>query len=428
MNHKNISFKGIKFRNFSIKKIIFFIISVVVIVGLFGGISYMSKNKKVDAKPEIRNVKTQKLKTGSITCEVEYAGELKPVSEVAVFPKTGGKIVSVNVNVGDKVTEGQVLYMLDNAEILANVHAQQVALDGANLDLDKANTSLEQQISTAKQNIDKLQVQYDNEKDNYDKQQILYNSDVISKKDFDEAAAKYDSASIDLKAAVDNYESLQNNQGPESIKAAQNAIESRKAGLETAQIQADDATVKAPISGIVSVKDVEVGKLASAQSGSVTIIDNSKLTVQVTVPDKIVGRLKVGQSIPIAVNALDGKKITGTIDTISPNTDSKDKSYIVKINIENSDDNIKCGMFVKVYLEAENKDNILIVPNEAIKVENGVNYLYTVENNKIKKIGVETGISNDKSTEIIGKIKDDTSIIIEGQSLLDDGEEVNVIN
>lgn len=428
MKHKNINFKGIKFRNFSIKKTIFFISSVVVIVALFGGISYMSKNKKVDVKPEIRNVKTQKIKTGSITCEVEYAGELKPVSEVAVFPKTGGKVVGVSVNVGDKVTEGQVLYTLDNAEILANVHAQQAALDGANVDLDKANTSLEQQISTAKQNIDKLQVQFDNEKDNYDKQQILYNSDVISKKDFDEAAAKYDNASIDLKAAVDNYELLQNNQGPESIKSAQNAIESRKAALEAAKIQADDATIKAPISGVVSVKDVEVGKLASGQSGSVTIIDNSKLTVEVTVPDKIVGRLKVGQSVTIAVNALDGKKITGTIDTISPNTDSKDKSYIVKINIENSDDNIKCGMFVKVSLEAENKDNIVIVPNEAIKVENGVNYLYTVENNKIKKIGVETGISNDKSTEIIGNIKADTSIITEGQSLLDDGEEVKVIN
>lgn len=428
MKQKNINFKGIKFRNFSIKKTIFFISSVLVIVVLFFGISYMSENEKVDVKPEIRNVKTQKIKTGSITCEVEYAGELKPVSEVAVFPKTGGKVVSVNVNVGDKVTEGQVLYTLDNVEILANVHAQQAALDGANVDLDKAKTSVEQQISTAKQNIDKLQVQYDNEKDNYDKQQILYNADVISKKDFDEAAAKYDSASIDLKAALDNYELLKNNQGPESIKAAQNAIESRKAALEAVQIQADDATVKAPISGIVSVKDVEVGKLASGQSGSVIIIDNSKLTVEVTVPDKIVGRLKVGQSVTIAVNALDGKKITGTIDTISPNTDSKDKSYMVRINIENSDDNIKCGMFVKVSLEAENKENILVVPNEAIKVENGVNYLYTLENSKIKKIGVETGISNDKSTEIIGNIKADTSIITEGQSLLDDGEEVKVIN
>ena len=428
MNPKDINFKGIKFRNFSIKKIIFFIIGIAVIVGIFVGINYMSRNKDVEATSEIRNVTTQKLETGSITCEVEYAGELKPVSEVAVFPKAGGKVIGVDVNVGDEVTEGQVLYTLDNSEILANVHAQQAALDGANVDLDRVKTSIDQQISTAKQSIDKLQIQYNNEKDNYDQQQTLYNAGAISKSDFDDAKDRYNNASIDLKAAQDNYERLKNNEGPESIKAAQNAIESRKAGLEAAQIQADDTCIKAPISGIVSVKDVEVGKMASAQSGSVTIIDNSKLTVEVTVPDKIVGRLKVGQSVPISVNALDGQKITGTIDTISPNIDSKDKSYIVRVNIENSDDNIKCGMFVKVSLEAENKDNILIVPNEAIKVENGVNYLYTVENNKIKKIGVEVGISNDKFTEIIGDIKTDTDIITEGQSLLDDGEEVNVVS
>jgi hypothetical protein len=68
-----------------------------------------------------------------------------------------------------------------------------------------------------------------------------------------------------------------------------------------------------------------------------------------------------------------------------------------------------------------------MVTNETIKMENGVNYLYTVENGLVKKISVETGISNEKFTEVTGKVQEGIDVITEGQNLLSDGEKVNIV-
>ena len=177
----------------------------------------------------------------------------------------------------------------------------------------------------------------------------------------------------------------------------------------------------------MSEKTVEIGQLASGQSGSVTVIDYSNLTAEINVPDKMLAQIEVGQSVQVDINALPDKKIVGVIDNISPNTSSKNNFYVVKVKIDNSNDDIKSGMFAKISLSAENKSNILMVPNETIKMENGVNYLYTVDNGQVKKISIETGISNEKFTEVTSSIEEGLDVITEGQNLLSDGEKVNLV-
>ena len=178
---------------------------------------------------------------------------------------------------------------------------------------------------------------------------------------------------------------------------------------------------------MVSAKNVDVGEVTSGTVGTVTIIDTSALLAQVTVPDKVVGKLQVGESVPVVVSAVGDTPITGVIDTISPDVDSKNNSYTVKVKIDNANGKLEAGMFTKISLPDQKKDNATVVPNEAVKIENGVTYIYTVEGNKVKKIGVETGIANDKITEITTSIKADTELITEGQNLLANGETIHVV-
>ncbi len=423
MNFKKFSIKGFKKKN-----LIFVIVLGVVVVLAVGGVRALTKNKKVDTKQEIKNVRIKKITLGSISDNVEYEGTLKPAKEVAVLPKTGGKVISVNVNVGDKVTEGQVLYTLDKEESEANLESQQAALASAEADLEKTSDSSQaQQISQAEQTYGKAQVEFNNVEDNYNKMQKLYGTGAISKKDLDDTKKQYDNASIDLKSAKDNLDIIENKIGPQSTRSAAARVSQSEAGVSTAQIQLNNSTITSPISGIVSEKDVEVGKMTSSQSGSVTVIDSSTLTAEITVPDNMIGKIKVGQSVPISINALDNKVVNGIIDTISPAANSKDKCYTIKAKIDNANGDLKAGMFVKVSLQSDTKDNVLSVPNQAIKTENGVNYVYLVENSKIKKVAINTGISNDKFTEVSGNISQTADIITEGQSILADGEKVNVI-
>lgn len=404
------------------------IVGVVLVLIVACCASIFGKNKKVEGKQEIKNVKVSKVAVGSISTEVEYASKLNPVQEVTIFPKTGGKIASVNVDIGDTVTAGQVLFTLDTAELQAQLQAQQAALTSSNANLAKISDSgLQQQITSLEQSVQKSQLAYNDAKDNYDKMQKLYSAGAISKQELDSAKLRFDNSSIDLKSAQDNLNLTIEKSGPQSTQAAAAQVAQAQAGVNSAQIQLNNASITSPITGVVSAKDVKVGQLAGGQSGSVTIIDSSSFIAEVNVPDKVIGKLQVGQSVQVTVSALDNKKVTGVIDKISPNSNSKDNSYTVKVKIDNSNGELKAGMFARVSLPSENKDNILTIPNEAIKMENNVNYLYVADNGKVKKVSVEVGICNDKVTEITGNIKEGIDVIIEGQNLLSNGDKVNVV-
>ncbi len=403
------------------------IVSVALIIVVVGCISIFGKNKKAEGKQEVKNVKVEKVAAGSISTELEYASKLNPVQEVTVLPKAGGKVASVNVDIGDKVTAGQVLFTLDAAQLQAQLQSQQAALAASNANLARTSDSgLQQQITSAEQSVEKSQISYNDAASNYEKMQKLYASGAIAKQDLDNAKVKYDNCSVDLKAAQDNLNLIVQKSGPQSTQAAAAQVTQAQAGVNAAQIQLNDASITSPINGVVSAKDVKVGQIAGGQSGSVTIIDSSSFTAEISIPDKVVRKIQVGQSVQVSVSALDNKKITGVIDKISPNSSSKDNSYTVKVKISNPTGELKAGMFAKVSLPSEKKDNILTVPNEALKIENNVNYLYIAENGKVKKLSVDVGISDEKVTEIIGNIKAGANVIVEGQNLLSNGDKINI--
>lgn len=389
---------------------------IVVVIGI--AVAKHGKKQVVEVKKETPNVKVQKIATQNISSEVQYASKLEAVQSVTVSPKSSGKVATVNVNVGDKVTAGQVLFTLDTSSIVASLQTQQAAVN-------VSRASLNDSILNYQQSVAKLQILYDNAKSSYEKEQKLYEAGAVSKQDLDNAKTTFDNAAIDLKKAQDNLSLLEQNSASTQAVAS---VAQAQANLNSTQVQLNDTTIASPITGVVSVKDVEVGEIASGTSETVTIIDTSSLIAKITVPDKIIGKLQVGQSVPLVVNALSDKTITGVIDNISPDSDSKNNSYIVKVKIDNSNGELKSGMFAKISISDQKKDDAVIVPNEALKVENGVKYIYTVEDSKIKRLVVETGIANEKITEITTEnLKAGTEIITEGQSLLTDGEKVNVV-
>lgn len=416
-----------KFKELMKKKKLLIVGGVLVVIVVII-LSNFAKQKPVEVVQEIKNVKTEKITTGSISTSVEYASNLKPAKEVMVLPKTGGKVATVDVKVGDKVSVGQTLFTLDTKDYTPQLEQAEAGVKAASANLERTSDSgFTQQLLQAEQLVGKLQIQYNTVKDSYDRTQTLFSADAVSKKEFDDVKAQYDAITIDLKNAQDGLELLKSKAGPQATMAAAAALDQAQAGVSAVQVQINNANITAPIAGVVSEKAVEVGQLAGGQSGSVTVIDYSSLDAEINIPDKMLSKIQVGLSVPITINSSPDDKIVGVIESISPNTSSKNNFYVVKVKIDNSKDDIKAGMFAKISLPAEKKDNILMVPNETIKMENGVNYLYTVDNGEVKKISVETGISNEKFTEVTGKVEEGMDIITEGQNLLSDGEKVNLV-
>lgn len=192
-------------------------------------------------------------------------------------------------------------------------------------------------------------------------------------------------------------------------------------------VQYNNTIITSPINGVVSVKNVQAGEIASSSLPSYTIIDTSSMLVEIGVPDEMVKNLALGQKLKISINEDKDKQFEGVIDLISPSADKNTKSYTVKVKIDNKDGYLKAGMFSRVTLPEKTKNNVLTVPNEAVKMENGIKYIYEVVNDVVKKTSVTVGLSNERSTEISGDIKEGVYVITEGQAFLNDGDKVKVV-
>ncbi len=174
------------------------------------------------------------------------------------------------------------------------------------------------------------------------------------------------------------------------------------------------------------MRSIDEGEFVASGIPVLTVINSKTVVITISVPDTIIRKLHTGEQVPMKVTALPVQEFMGIIDTISPAADSRTQAYAVKLRLENPDYVIKPGMLAKVILPIESKENIITVPNEAILVEDAIQYVFIVEDGKVKKTPVSTGLSNDKITEVTEGLKEGAVIITEGQSFLNDGEKVNI--
>lgn len=398
------------------------IVSGLILVSLLSGFGH----KEAEVDPQIKNVTTVTATEASITMEVEYASILKPVQEVTVSSKIAGRVAEVNVNAGDKVEKGQVLFTLDSGDLQAQLQQQQANLEASEANLARTQgSSYDQQILQAEQSVQNKQIAFEDAKKKYALNKQLYDNGVISKLALDDFQKQYESAEIDLKAAQDNLKLLKEKSGPDSVSVAAAQVKQAASGVNYASEQLKNTVITAPISGTVSVRNVDEGEILSGSAPALTIIDTDRMIAEISVPDKMVDKVEEGQIITLKLNAMENKIAEGVVDYISPNAESKSKAYTVKILL-NTTDELKSGMFARVILPEAIKENVLTVPNEAIKIENSVSVVFIAAEGSVKKVVVTTGLANDRFTEIIDGLNVGDEVITEGQIFLNEGEKVTI--
>lgn len=377
---------------------------------------------------EAKNVRVASAALSTIEISVEYAAKVKPCQEVTVSAKVPGRVSEVKVDLGQRVEKGDVLFTLDPKDYEAQLRQAKAGLDTAlaNLTLT-GDSSLAQQLLQADSALKQAQIQYDDAERLYNKTKELYDAGAVSKQQLDDIESKYRSARVQLDAAKERVSMLKEKVGPQSTGIASAQAEQARAQVEQANIQLDGTVITSPVSGKVSAKNIDVGELVSSAVPAVTLVDTTILYAEVAVPDKIVCKVRTGQTVQIKVKALEDRIFEGVIENVSPSADLRTQLYTVKIKLENPDDLIKPGMLAKILFNTEKRENVLVVPNGAILVDGGIRYVYTVADGKLRKVAVQTGVSNDKVTEIKSGLKEGDRVVLEGQSFLNEGEEVNIV-
>ena len=332
---------------------------------------------------------TRHVKRCTITQVVEASGTINPVNTVSVGSTVSGLIKEIYVDYNDVVKKGQILAQIDPANFEATVQQNQA------------------QINNAQANVARLQAIADFDRQQYIRYKNLYAKNFVAKSELDE---KYSTYKSDIA----------------QINAAKAQISQYQASLRTAMTNLGYTKIIAPVDGTVISREIDLGSpvAASFQAPELFTIaqDLTNMQIEVSVSEADIGKVEEGQDVTYTIDGYPDQNFKGKVTQVrlSPTTESNVVTYTVIVDVNNEDLKLKPGMTANVSIITDRSENVLCVPNMALKFTpdiNGPKYknqgIWILEKGKPKRIEIKTGANNDSNTEIISdKINEDTQVIM----------------
>lgn len=380
------------------KKVLILVLAILIIGG--GIFVY----KELISKPSIRVLETAKIKRGSIRGVIVETGIIKP--QVGALVKIGaratGEIVKMKVKIGDRVKKGELIALIDDREIQKTIEQQKASLDAARNNLKQIELTYPERIREAKAN-------YEYAKINYEREQELLKYEYTTIDAVDKAKSLFEASEANLKRLQDEFKMQE--------KIAKANIKDITARLKQNETILSYTRIYAPIDGIVSDVTAQEGETVVTGlqvANLVTVFDPTRLEMWIYVDETDIGRVKLGQQVEYYVDTFPDKLFRGRIEKIYPQPVVKDNIvyYLAIVNVIKDDTRfLKPEMTTHVKIIIEEKKDILIAPNAAIKFEGGKQVAYKVIGpDRVDKVEVKIGTRGEENTEIISGLKEGDTV------------------
>lgn len=187
-----------------------------------------------------------------------------------------------------------------------------------------------------------------------------------------------------------------------------------------------DASIKAPTTGMISIKQIEEGMFVNSGNEIATIVDISKTKVQVFLSENEVYEVKKGQSVQITTGVYPNTIFKGTVDFISHQADET-RSYQTEIVIDNQSYSLlRSGTYVNLKFLGGKSEKTLLIPREAIASSIKNPSVFIVNNGKVQKREIKTGIETGGLIQVISGLKGTDKVVISGQINLKNGSKIKI--
>ncbi|NLK01379.1 MAG: efflux RND transporter periplasmic adaptor subunit [Clostridia bacterium] len=345
--------------------------------------------------------------------------QIDPAVEIHVSPKVSAKVVEIYVSEGQRVKPGQALIALENKEIMAQLKQAEAALE-------KAKTALvgtQGQIAQAETGLETSRSSFENAKKEYERMDMLHQQGVISEQQYESVKLQYELAESNFQLAQQQWEITKET----SQRLAESDIKQAEAAYELAKMRLDDTVIRSPINGVVAGRSIDPGEMASPGMAVITVVDMDTVIARANITERDVNRLKVGQKVEVEIETISDEALNGEISNISPSADKqKSSTFNVEVKIPNPDHVIKPGMMAVILARVEEIPRAVVVPIDAVIEHKGEETVFVLDNDKASARSVKTGLKDDNYVEIVSGLKVGEKVIVEGQHLLNDGDEVIV--
>jgi HlyD family secretion protein len=427
---------------------IIIILAVVAVIAFFG--IRAARQRQQDAT--LSDLQTVMAGRGSLTATIGATGMVKANQTAILVWQTAGNIGEIPVAVGDTVTGGQVLATLEQASLSQNIILAQADLINAQQALDdlrndqrptvqalQAIYTARQAIHTAERAMDRFEG--DDYKDNLEeaRQDVIDRADDLQKAQddfepyadwdptnetrqryeqelidaqnaYDEAVrivdlleleaeiaqANLDAARAALASAQRTYDQIKDGPNPDDVAVLEARIAAAQATLELAQLSA-------PFAGTITEVNIKPADRVAPGTTAIRMDDLSRLIVDVQVSEVDINRIQIGQSVYLSFDAILDKEYQGVVTQVAQvgTVVQGIVQFNVSVELTDADEDVRPGMTAAVNIIVEQLDNVLLVPNRAVRLVNGERVVYILQGQQLESVSITLGASSDTESEVV---------------------------
>jgi membrane fusion protein (multidrug efflux system) len=319
---------------------------------------------------------------GDISSIISFSGDVLAIEQTNIFSRVNGNIEKIYVDIGDYVTSGKLLAVIDKSVYSQNVIQMQGVYKVA--------------VATA-----------ENDMLNLDREKLLFEKGLAPQSDLDNAKTKLDVSNAQVESAIAN--------------------------LQNAKIQLSYCDIRAPFTGYITKKLLDRGTFVSSTGTALNTIfvlsDIRRLKILVNVLERDLPLVEKISDASIKTDSYPDKTFSGKFNKISQAIDLSTRTMPAQIDIDNKEELLKPGMFARVELKLNTDTEVLKLPSQCVLQEENKYFVYVVNDDMVaNKKYVEVGIISNNETEITSGINENDKIVKVGQELITDKTKVKIIN
>lgn len=404
------------------------IVLVVLVAGLAGGWYWWTRKKVAPKEDPATALIETKVERGDLRVVVASTGRVVANLDVEIKCKASGEIVTLNHDISDTVKRGDLLVELDPVDELRRVKQSEVStssslarLEQARLNLEVAKRNLETERRRAEAALKSAEARAKDTRAKADRLRELFEGKLTSQEELDTAETTAVQARADLESARARVEDLQTQQVAldirrQDVELAQAQVETNHIELSLAQQRLRDTRVFAPIDGVVSARNVQIGQIISSGISNVgggttmlTLSDLSRLFVLASVDESDIGKIQLGQPVNITVDAFPMQIFSGRVVRIATRGVSVSNVVTFEVKIEilgPSKRLLKPEMTANVEVVVAEKTDVLLIPMEAALRREGRRVVtVALGEGKTEERTVELGINDGLRQEVVSGVE-----------------------
>jgi multidrug efflux pump subunit AcrA (membrane-fusion protein) len=384
--------------------------------------------KTEEEKKPVVSVQVTPAKHALISQNVSAEAVVYPLQQATIAPKITSTIKEFLVQRGTRVRKGQLLVILENADLAAAAEASRGDFQQAEAAYaTTVGASLPQQMQKAELDAVAAKAAFDAQQKVFDSRKELFQQGAIPRRDLDAAEVGLAQARSLNEQAQRQIADLQRLGKEQALKSAQGSRSSAEGKYRGAEALLSYSRITSPIDGVVTDRPLYAGDLATANQPILTVMDISRLIAKSHIAQAEAAVLKVGNAAEIRIPGLD-EPIKARVSLVSPALDPGSTTIEVWVEASKPDPALKPGMSVEVSMTVKTVKDALVVPTPAVfKNSEGAEYVLLAGSDGHAHVKiVQVGVRNAEYTQVIGGLNSGETIITSGGYALPDNTQIKV--